>query len=250
MNKEYTQIGDIIQVRDDKGHLHKIKAVNNIEKYLVEQNNLEILEGIITEKTENAVKLVFESGVVGAIKRERLRIKTNMGISLVNIALLSTFISLNASPQAYFIPVSIYAGTKVIDKALAKNRSSQAKKQAKTIALSLDVCSKEYINIKEKIIALEENFKEVHQGDKAETKSVPDDKEFDINLMNKLEIVDTVVEKEKKLQRLNKSGKLDSYLDKIGCREEDKPMYKELLGCVSDISDSIKEVTKVKIVTK
>ena len=137
-----------------------------------------------------------------------------------------------------------------LNKILEKNRSKQAEKQAKSIALSLDVCTKEYINIKEKVIALEESFKEVHQSDKEETKSVPDDKEFDINLMNKLEIVDTVVEKEKKLQRLNKSGKLDKYLDKIGCREEDKPMYKELLGCVSDISDGIKEFTKVKIVTK
>lgn len=249
MNKEYTQIGDIIQVRDDKGHLHKIRAINNIERYLVEQNNLETLEGVITEKTENAIKLVYESGV-GAIRRERLRLKTNIGLSLVNIALLSTFISSNAAPQAYFIPVSIYAGTKVIGKALAKNRSKKAKKQAKTLALSLEVCSKEYINIKENVIALGGNFKKVQQGDKVETKSVPDDKEFTANLINKLEIVDTVVEKENKLRRLKESGKLDSYLDKIGCREEDKPMYKELLGCVSDISDSIKEVTKVKIGTK
>ena len=249
MNKEYTQIGDIIQVRDDKGHLHKIKAVNNIEKYLVEQNNLEILEDIITEKTENAVKLISEISV-RYIRREGLSMKANLGISLVNIALLSTFISSNAPSQAYFIPISIYAGTKITDKILEKNRSKQAEKQAKSIALSLDVCTKEYINIKEKVITLEESFKEVHQSDKEETKSVPDDKEFDINLMNQLEIVDTVVEKEKKLQRLNKSGKLDKYLDKIGCREEDKPMYKELLGCVSDISDSIKEFTKVKIVTK
>lgn len=245
MNKEYTQIGDYVHIRDDKGHLHKIKAINNIEKYLVEQNNLEILESLIIEETENAVKLVFESGI-GAIKREKLREKANMGLSLVNIVLLSTFLSSNAAPQAYFIPASIYAGTKVIGKALAKSRSKQAEKQAKSIALSLDLCGKEYINIKEKVNVLADSFEEVHQGDKIETKSVPDDKEFNVNLMNKLEIVDTVVEKEKKLQKLKESGKLDNYLDKIGCREEDKSIYKELLGCISDVSKS----RKVKVITK
>ena len=62
MNKEYTQIGNYVHIRDDEGHLRKIDAKKDIEKYLVEENNLEMLVKMINEEKENYFKLIIQNG--------------------------------------------------------------------------------------------------------------------------------------------------------------------------------------------
>ena len=151
------------------------------------------------------------------------------------------------SPQAYLIPVSVYAGTKITTKVVENRKVRQIKKQAKSIKLSMKVYNNEFEKTINRIKDLSESKKTNYQDVKIETIDVPDDKEFDMRIMNQLAIADTVVEKEKKLQKLQKSGKLDSYLDKIGCNEEDKSMYKELLG---HLQNDDKAIIKVKTVSK
>lgn len=246
MNKEYTKIGNYVHIRDDEGHLRKIDAKKDIEKYLVEENNLEMLVKMINEEEENYFKFIIQNGR-GYVRLDKVKKVADVGINLVNAYFLGMSLLSSISPQAYLIPVSVYAGTKITTKVVENRKVRQIKKQAKSIKLSMKVYNNEFEKTINRIKDLSESKKTNYQDVKIETIDVPDDKEFDMRIMNQLAIADTVVEKEKKLQKLQKSGKLDSYLDKIGCREEDKSMYKELLG---HLQNDDKEIIKVKTVSK
>lgn len=78
---------------------------------------------------------------------------------------------------------------------------------------------------------LERNSKEDKATiDQMKTIEVDEDQEYMFELLSRLGTISILGEKRKKLVKMDNKGILDNYLDKIGCREEDKSIYKELLG--------------------
>lgn len=234
MNKEYTRIGDKILVRDEKGHLHTRKLYNNVDKILLKENRLEVIDSSINE----------EFGYLQEVEMEQKRLNSSMYKNIEKIQVI--FIGMVAFTTIAFIKerfpfidnllisisefaIPIFAGIYIQCNHNKKIKELNFEKKHTQIIINLYEKEKEYEQdslekLKKEKLGLDNNLV------KDETLSVSDDSQYMLNLIDKADIAYNYAENEQKLLKLNKEGKLDSYLDKIGCREEDKSIYKDLLG--------------------
>lgn len=238
MNKEYTRIGNKVFVRDEKGHLHTRELYKNINEVLLKENRLEVIDGSINEEV-NFLEEVERNQEVLNSPRYKKRIKSFMifcyTLSLVSFPILKTMLP---SIDNLFIIISELALPTFTGICIHYNYHKDIRKlnfEKKHIQAVINLYESEKISeqeslriLKKEKLTLDNNLVEI------ETIPVSDDFNYISDLIDKADIAYDYAEKEQKLLKMNRKGKLDSYLDQIGCREEEKSIYKDLLGINSE----------------
>lgn len=213
--KEYIILGDIVNIRNVDGKLDKRELFPNIDDILLLENRITFLEDVYSkemEVIENCEKDTNNLLFIPAVFLSALLLQRNLeGIGNVSLY-LSTGLILSSTLVNYRLNKN--NSQKIIDNSLAvsmffENEVNKCKE-------SIGELSKEKID-KSKII-------------KKEIIEVKEDINYEIGLIDRIDMFSNYGNIKKKLKAKTNKDKLDQYLDSIGCSDDDKLIFKELIG--------------------
>lgn len=218
MNKEYRRTGEKVEVRDEKGELSIRDNIEDIEKLLILENRVEQIEEVIKE--ERSLQEIEEEleDYTRTIVEKCLKF---VGIEFLIIMGSAPF--WEGTPRAFQVISDLAIVDFFFIIKLIKDRNI-LERQQQSIDLVNQLNQKELEIIKQQIANLNK--------DKSILK-ITEPKELleDPYLFNYINRVYQLAELDyKKLKKLKTKKKINHFFDSIGCSEEDKKIYLEILN--------------------
>lgn len=213
--KEYIVLGDTVNIRNVDGSLDKRKLFPNIDDTLLLENRISFLEDVYSkemEVIENCKRDTNNLLFIPAVFLSALLLQRNLeGIGNISLY-LSAGVILSASLVHYKLDKS--KSKEIVDSSLAVNMFFE--NEVNKCKESIGELSKEKID-KSKII-------------KKQFIEVKEDINYEIELIDRIDMFSNYGNIKNKLKAKTKKDKLDKYLDSIGCSDDDKLIFKELIG--------------------
>ncbi len=220
--KEYIILGDMVNIRSNDGNLEKRNLFPNINEILLLENRLTFLN----DKYDELLETLLNSNYINEFERQKFSclvalsvIVLNQGINITfgNLPLLTT---LAVTVSAYTIPL-------ILKGKLDKIKSNQIVDGAYAVMKLCELEKSKFSNQINKLMADEIDESTIIRNKFIKIKS---DREYNYQFLAKEGLLEDYGKIEKSLIRKNKKGKLDQYLDLIGCGDDEKLIIHDLVN--------------------
>ena len=213
--KEYIVLGDTVNIRNVDGSLDKRKLFPNIDDTLLLENRISFLEDVYSkemEVIENCKRDTNNLLFIPAVFLSALLLQRNLeGIGNISLY-LSAGVILSASLVHYKLDKS--KSKEIVDSSLAVNMFFE----------------NEVNKCKELIVELSTGKINESKIIRNQFIDVNEDRNYEFELMDRIDKFSNYGSIRKTLKAKANQNKLDQYLDWIGCSDDDKLIFKELIG--------------------
>lgn len=220
--EEYIVLGDTVNIRSSDGSLDKRKLFPNIDDTLLLENRISFLEDIYSKEIKNieAGKIsIYNPLFVPTITLSALILQRILMLNFpenqdLALYLPATFI-LGANLGKY--KLDRYKSKSIVDGSLAVNK----------------LCEVEISKCRQSLIELSEEKIDENKIIREKLIPVMEDRDYCFEVVDRIDRVSTYGNIRRRLKSNVNKGTLDKYLDSIGCSDDDKLIFKELLGSES-----------------
>lgn len=213
--KEYIVLGDTVNIRNVDGSLDKRKLFSNIDDTLLLENRISFLEDVYSKEMEiieNYKRGIHNPFFVPTVFLSTLVLQRNLeGIGNISLY-LSAGVILSASLVHYKLDKS--KSKEIVDSSLAVNMFFE----------------NEVNKCKELIVELSTGKINESKIIRNQFIDVNEDRNYEFELMDRIDIFSNYGSIRKTLKAKANQNKLGQYLDSIGCSDDDKLIFKELIG--------------------
>ncbi len=228
MHKEYVLENGLVKIYDVKDNLEEIREANaNIDEILMLENYLEVLDGILATEQSNSLELLEHIDYLEDSLDSTMYI--SYGVFLINfITCLSV---LPKTPLAVSLNTAITLTMPVLINLIKNSTIIRYKKEEKSSELITKYYKRKFEQVDKEIDKLKEDksskCSNIIEKEPIGVQSIED---YLYELTDSSYNLAYCLKHKNKLKKLYKSNKLDNYFTSIGCSEEDKKIYKEILG--------------------
>lgn len=219
MNKEYTIIGTQVEVKDENGQISKRDNIEDIEMLLILENRIEQIEAIIKEENqlEEEIHDTLENYDISIIENFISVILSELITNQVVSLFIEGWIKIIPSMLAYMI-----VDTGFIIETIKEKCYLEKQQEVSKLINKLNI--KELELIKQQISNLNIEIKTTKKKEIREIKEDPYLFDY-IDRIGQLQEISP-----KKIRKLRTKKQINRFFDSIGCKEEDRKIYLEILG--------------------
>lgn len=222
MWKEYIVLGDKVNIRNNDGNLEKRSLFPHINEILLLENRLTFLSDKYDEFLEN----ILNSNYINKNDKRMFNCLVLLSVIALNQGINITFGSIPLSISLAFT-VSAYTTPLILKAKLDKSKSNEIVNGAYAVIKLCELEKNKYLNQINKLM-----MEGIDESAIIRNKfiKIDSDRDYEYQFLAKEGLLEDYGKLERSLIRKNKRGKLDQYLDLIGCSNDEKLIIHDLIN--------------------